>query len=74
MENLERNARWEQLTAARAELDDEAVVIPALVSRIDGKPRQPSPRTRLLAEALAVSASWARISEARKGTSLRKAA
>jgi hypothetical protein len=65
MENEERNSRWAELTAARAELDDEAVVFPALVSRIDGKPLQPSPRARRLAEALAVSASWSRISEAR---------
>lgn len=66
MASEERNARWAQLVSARQEFDRDSVVLPLLRSRIDGKVREPSPRSVHFAEALAVSASWARIDEARQ--------
>jgi hypothetical protein len=56
---------WEGLVALREEFDREAVAIPELRSRIDGKPRDPAAKTVRLAEALAFDASWARIDDAR---------
>jgi hypothetical protein len=56
---------WEGLVALRDEFDRDAVAIPQLRNRIDGKPRDPAAKTVRLAEALAFDASWTRIDDAR---------
>jgi hypothetical protein len=61
----ETGSSWEGLVALRDEFDREAVAIPQLRSRIDGKPRDPAAKTVRLAEALAFDASWNRITDAR---------
>jgi hypothetical protein len=61
----ESGSRWDGLVAIRDEFDRESVAIPELRSRIDGKPRDPAAKTVRLAEALAFSASWSRITDAR---------
>jgi hypothetical protein len=61
----EKDARWQELVALRAEVESPDVVFPTLRSRVDGRPREPSPRTMQLAQALAISDSWSRISDAR---------
>lgn len=61
----ERGALWEGLVSLREEFDRSEVSIPALRSRIDGSPRHPAAKTVEFAEALAFTASWSRISEAR---------
>ena len=58
-------SRWDGLVALRDDFERQSVAIPALRSRIDGKPRDPAAKTVRLAEALAVDASWSRITEAR---------
>jgi len=60
------DSKWQELLDVREEFERDAVVLPTLRSRIDGKPRQPSARCVHLAEALAVSPSWSRISAARE--------
>ncbi|HEY8466535.1 MAG TPA: hypothetical protein VIL04_07015 [Solirubrobacterales bacterium] len=55
------NTRWEELVAVREELDRDEVVVPIRRSRIDGAPRELSPKARSFAEALAFSDSWSRI-------------
>lgn len=57
--------RWQSIAAARDDFDAE-VALPRLRSRVDGLPRQPSPRARSLAKALSVSTSWSRISDAQR--------
>lgn len=59
------NSRWEQLAAIRDELDSDQVVVPIRRNRIDGRPRELSPKARRFAEALAFTDSWSRISESR---------
>jgi hypothetical protein len=67
MSNPESDARWQQIAAARAELDQ--VVVP-LHGR-DGRPRKVSDRALRFAEALAFSDHWSPISDARRrGTDL----
>ena len=61
----ESGSRWDGLVALREEFDRQAVTIPKFRSRIDGKPRNPAAKTVRLAEALAVDASWTRITDAR---------
>jgi hypothetical protein len=61
----ESGSQWDGLVALRDEFDRESVAIPELTSRIDGKPRNPAAKTVRLAEALAFSASWSRIDDAR---------
>jgi hypothetical protein len=61
----ESGALWEGLVSVREEFDRSEVSIPELRSRIDGRPRDPDAKTVQFAEALAFSASWSRISEAR---------
>jgi hypothetical protein len=62
---MESDARWAQLQAVQAEVDQPAVVVPICVSRIDGRRHEPSPRARRFAEALSFSDSWSRIDDAR---------
>jgi hypothetical protein len=62
---MESDARWAQLQAVQAEVDQSAVVVPICVSRIDGRRHEPSPRAMRLAEALSFSDSWSRIDDAR---------
>ncbi len=57
---------WSQLMAVRADAERAPVLLPALRSRAGGSAREPSPRAVRFAEALAVSPSWAGISEARR--------
>jgi len=59
-------ASFDDLAAIRDELDDQAVVVPICVSRLDGKPRELSPKARRFAEALSFSESWSRIDDARR--------
>jgi hypothetical protein len=66
MGSEERDARWQELLAVREDFDRQETVLPALISRVDGKPLRPSPRAVSLAEALSVSPSWSRISAARE--------
>jgi hypothetical protein len=61
----ESGSQWDGLVAVREEFERETVAIPQLRSRIDGKPRDPAAKTVRLAEALAFSASWSRIDDAR---------
>jgi hypothetical protein len=61
----ESGALWEGLVSLREEFDRSEVSIPELRSRIDGRPRHPAAKTVEFAEALAFTASWSRISEAR---------
>jgi hypothetical protein len=65
MESTDSNARWQEISALRDELDQPAVVVPICVSRVDGRRRELSPKARQFAEALSFSESWTRISEAR---------
>ena len=65
MGSMESDARWAQLQAVQAEVDQPAVVVPICVSRIDGRRHEPSPRARSFAEALSFSDSWSRIDDAR---------
>lgn len=66
MATEESNARWQDLVAIREDLDHGGdVVVPDRVSRIDGKRRGLSPKAARFAEALAVSDTWSRISDAR---------
>ena len=65
MEDIESDARWQQLVAIRDELDGEQVAVPALLSRVDGRPRKPSPEAIRLARALAVTPSWSRMPDTR---------
>ena len=58
-------ASFDELAAIRDELDEEAVVVPICVSRLDGKPHELSPKARRFAEALSFSESWSRIDDAR---------
>jgi hypothetical protein len=67
----ERSSRWQNLVDAREELDADEVVMPRLVSRIDGRPLKPSPAGRRFAEALAVETSW--FSSAARGEQRRAA-
>lgn len=53
------------MLALREDLDRGTVVMPTCVSRIDGKPHPPSPKATELAEALAFTDAWSRITEAR---------
>jgi hypothetical protein len=62
---MESDAKWQQLASLRDELEAPSVVVPICVSRLDGKPRELSPKARRFAEALAVSDAWNRISDAR---------
>jgi hypothetical protein len=62
---MESDARWAQLEAVQAEVDQPAVVVPICVSRIDGRRHEPSPRARRFAEALSFTDSWSRIDDAR---------
>jgi hypothetical protein len=52
--------------AVRADVERAPVLLPALRSRAGEAAREPSQRTVRFAEALAVSPSWAGISEARR--------
>jgi len=61
----ESGSPWEELVSLREEFDRSEVSIPEVRSRIDGKPRNPTAKAVQFAEALAFSASWSRISEAR---------
>ena len=61
----ESGSRWAGLMALREEFDRDELAIPALRSRVDGRPRSPDAKTVELAEALSFSASWSRIEEAR---------
>jgi hypothetical protein len=65
MESMDSNAKWHQLAALRDDLDQSAVVVPICVSRLDGRPRELSPKAMRFAEALSFSDAWSRISEAR---------
>ena len=65
MQIEESDSQWDGLVAVREEFERETVAIPELRSRIDGKPRDPAAKTVRLAEALAFSASWSRITDAR---------
>jgi hypothetical protein len=65
MQVEDTGSRWDGLVALRDDFDRDHVAIPALRSRIDGKPRDPAAKTVRLAEALAVDASWSRITDAR---------
>ena len=65
MQNENKGSRWKGLVALRDDFDRESVAIPVLRNRIDGKPRDPAAKTVRLAEALAVDASWSRITDAR---------
>ena len=58
-------ARWQELTAARDEIERSAVVVPICISRIDGQQHELSPRAMKFAEALSFSDAWQRISDAR---------
>jgi hypothetical protein len=57
--------RWHELLACREEFERDDVVLPMIRSRIDGRPRKPSPEAIHLAQALSVSTSWSGISGAR---------
>lgn len=65
MGSTESNAKWQQLASLRDDLDRGAVVVPICVSRLDGRPRELSPKAMRFAEALSFSDGWSRISEAR---------
>jgi hypothetical protein len=65
MGSMESNAKWHELASLRDDLDRSAVVVPICVSRIDGKPRELSPKAMQFAEALSFSDHWSRITEAR---------
>ena len=59
-------ASFDELAAIRDELDQQAVVVPICVSRVDGKPHELSPKARRFAEALSFSDAWTRIDDARQ--------
>jgi hypothetical protein len=61
----ESNAKWHELAALRDDLDRSAVVVPICVSRLDGLPRELSPKAMRFAEALSFSDAWSGISDAR---------
>ena len=66
MESMDTNdARWQQMVAARDEVERSAVVVPICVSRLDGQPHELSPKARRFAEALSFTDGWSRISDAR---------
>lgn len=66
MASDESNARWDDLVSIREDLDQgNEVVVPSLISRIDGKRHGLSPKATRFAEALAVDPSWSRIQGAR---------
>ncbi len=65
MASMDSNARWQQMAALRAEIDQPAVVIPICVSRLDGRPHELSPKAREFAEALSFTDAWTPISDAR---------
>lgn len=65
MGSTESNAKWQQLSSLRDDLDRGAVVVPICVSRLDGRPHELSPKAMRFAEALSFSDGWSRISEAR---------
>jgi hypothetical protein len=58
-------ASFDDLVAIHDEFDDQAVVVPICVSRIDGKPHELSPKARRFAEALSFKDAWSRIDDAR---------
>ncbi len=60
------SASFDELAAIRDELDQQAVVVPICVSRLDGKPHELSPKARRFAEALSFSDAWTRIDDARQ--------
>ncbi len=68
----ESSARWEQLVHLHEEIEDSErsrrseAVLPMRISGIDGSPVKASPRAVQFAEALAFSAGWSGISEARR--------
>ena len=57
---------WGELMAVRMEAERAPAVLPVLRRRPGDAPRAPSARAVRFAEALAVSTSWAGISEARR--------
>jgi hypothetical protein len=66
MASEDANARWQDLVAIRDDLENGIdIVVPKRLSRIDGKPRGLSPKAARFAQALAVSDTWSRISDAR---------
>lgn len=66
MASEDQNTRWDRLVAIREDLDQGAdVVVPRLISRVDGKHHGLSPKAARFAEALAVNYSWSRIPDAR---------
>ena len=65
MESMDSDARWQQMSAMRDEIDRPAVVVPICVSRLDGRPHDLSPKAMRFAEALSFSDGWSRISDAR---------
>jgi hypothetical protein len=65
MGSTESNAKWQQLSSLRDDLDRGAVVVPICVSRVDGRPHELSPKAMRFAEALSFSDGWSRISDAR---------
>lgn len=65
-ERNEANERWQQLLAVRESVEDEDLALPAVVSRIDGRSRENSPRAVSFARALAVTDAWSGISAARE--------
>lgn len=65
MESIDNGERWRQIATAREEFENVAVLPAGLLSRIDGKPLQISPRTQSFAQALAFSDGWASITAAR---------
>ena len=58
------DSRWQQVIAARAELEQSMVTLPKLVGR-DSRPREASPRAVRFAQALAIEVAWSGISDAR---------
>lgn len=65
MTSMDSNARWQEIAALRAEVDQPAVVVPICVSRLDGRPHELSPKARRFAEALSFNDGWSGISDAR---------
>lgn len=65
MGSTESNARWEEISAISAEVDQPAVVVPICVSRLDGRRHELSPRAMRFAEALSFDDRWSRITDAK---------
>ncbi len=65
MVNENDSSRWQEIAAVRDDFDSD-VALPRITSRVDGLPRQPSARALSLAQALSVSTSWSRISDAQR--------